>query len=144
MNTLTKAVLALAFSAASAFAQVAVIAHKDVPLDTLNKTQLTDFYSCEMKLWDKSMPLLVVDLKLQSEAKDAFYKFLGMTASRMKSIWLKKLLMGEGVEPLVVRSEEEMLKKVATTFGALGFISSSKVTDEVKTLLLLAPTEKQP
>ncbi len=130
--------------AASAEAQVAVVAHKEVPLDSLTKAQLLDFYSCEVKHWDKQAPIVVVDLKQQSEVKDAFYKFLGMTASRMKTIWLKKLLMGEGVEPLVVKSEEEMLKKVATTPGALGFISLGKVTNEVKKLMIITPLEKQP
>lgn len=136
--------LGLCFWAAGAFAQVAVIANKDVPMDSLSKAQLRDFYSCEMKQWDKGIAVAVVDLKLPGEAKDAFYKFLGMTASRMKSLWLKKMLMGEGSEPLAVKSEEEMLKKVASTAGALGFVSLSKVTPEVKTLLVIAPSEKEP
>lgn len=136
--------LGLLFLAANAAAQVAVIANKNVPLDSLSKTQLRDFYSCEMKLWEKGLPVAVVDLKLPGEAKEAFYKFLGMTASRMKSLWLKKMLMGEGGEPLAVKSEEEMLKKVASTAGALGFVSLSKVTAEVKTLLVIASSEKAP
>ena len=136
--------LGLLFLAANAAAQVAVIANKNVPLDSLSKTLLRDFYSCELKQWEKGLPVAVVDLKLPGEAKDAFYKFLGMTASRMKSLWLKKMLMGEGSEPLAVKSEEEMLKKVATTAGALGFVSLSKITPEVKTLLVIAPSEKEP
>lgn len=130
--------------AMSASAQVAVIAHKDVPLDSLSKAQLTDFYSCELKMWEKNLPVVVVDMRLQSGVKDAFYKFLGMTASRMKSIWLKKMLMGEGVEPLVVKSEEEMLKKVASTPGALGFVDASTATNEVKILFLITPSGNQP
>ncbi|MEK7729187.1 MAG: hypothetical protein AAB354_12300 [candidate division KSB1 bacterium] len=133
---------ALALWAANASAQVAVIANKDVPLDSLSKAQLRDFYSYEMKQWDKSIAVAVVDLKLTSAAKDAFYKFLGMTASRMKSLWLKKMLMGESGEPLAVKSEEEMLKKVASTSGALGFVSLSKITPEVKTLLVITSPEK--
>ncbi|NUO79874.1 hypothetical protein HUU05_07340 [candidate division KSB1 bacterium] len=144
MTTTNKILFGLLIWAASANGQVAVIAHKAAPLDSLTKAQLLDYYSCEVKHWSKNQPVLVVDLKQQSEAKAAFYRFLGITASRMKSIWLKKLLMGEGVEPLVVKSEEEMLKKVASTPGALGFISADKVTDEVKTLLRITSTEKQP
>lgn len=136
--------LGLFFLTANVEAQVAVIANKNVPLDSLNKTQLRDFYSCELKLWEKGMPVAVVDLKLPGEAKDAFYKFLGMTASRMKSLWLKKMLMGEGGEPLTVKSEEEMVKKVASTVGALGFVSLSKVTSEVKTLLVITSSENAP
>lgn len=144
MNIISKVFVVLVLWAVSASAQVAIIAHKDVPMDSLTKTQLADFYSCEVKLWEKELPVVVVDLRTQSEVKDAFYQFLGMTAARMKSIWLKRLLMGEGVEPLVVKSEEEMLQKVAATAGALGFVNASKVTSEVKTLLLISPIEKRP
>lgn len=144
MSPFLKAFLGLVLWAASASAQVAIIAHKDVPLDSLNRAQLTDFYSCELKMWGKNLPVVVVDMRLQSAVKDAFYKFLGMTASRMKSIWLKKMLMGEGVEPLVVKSEEEMLKKVASTPGALGFVDASTATNEVKILFLIAPSGSQP
>ncbi len=144
MKNFKRILLALVLWAASVSAQVAVIANKDVPMDSLNKAQLRDFYSYEMKQWDKRVPIAVVDLKLPGEAKEAFYKFLGITASRMKSLWLKKMLMGEGSEPLAVKSEEEMVQKVAVTSGALGFVSLSKITPEVKTLLIIAQNEKEP
>lgn len=144
MTPLIKALAGAILWAVSASAQVAVIAHKDVPFDSVTKAQLTDFYSYELKMWKKNLPVVVVDLRLQSEIKDAFYKFLGMTASRMKSIWLKKMLMGEGVEPLAVKSEEEMLHKVASTPGALGFVDARSTTNEVKILFLIATSGKQP
>lgn len=141
-----KILLALGFllMVENAVAQVAVIANKDVPLDSLSKTQLRDFYSCEMKQWNKQVAVTVVDLKLSSAAKDVFYKFLGMTASRMKSLWLKKMLMGESSEPLAAKSEEEMVRKVASTSGALGFVSLNKITPEVKTLMIISSSEPQP
>lgn len=136
--------LGFLFMAEIAAGQVAVIANKDVPLDSLNKAQLRDFYSCEMKQWNKQVAVTVVDLKLSSAAKDAFYKFLGLTASRMKSLWLKKMLMGESSEPLAAKTEEEMVRKVAATSGALGFVSLNKITPEVKTLLIISSSEPQP
>ncbi|MGH7490867.1 MAG: hypothetical protein ACREOO_00580 [bacterium] len=126
------------FWATGAWGQVAVIAHKNVPLDTLSKAQLLDFYSREVKFWNKELPVVVTDLKPQTEAKTIFYKFLGMTASRMKSLWLKKMLMGEGEPPATVKSEEEMLQKAATTPGALGFVNEGKVNNQVKILMIIA------
>ena len=129
------------FWAAGAWGQVAVIAHKEVPLDTLSKAQLLDFYSCEIKFWSKELPVVVLDLKPQTEAKTSFYKFLGMTASRMKSLWLKKMLMGEGEPPGAVKTEEEMLNKVATTPGALGFVSLKQSNKQVKTLMMITAVQ---
>ncbi len=126
------------FWATNARGQVAVIAHQEVPVDTLSKAQLLDFYSCEAKFWNKELPVVVIDLKPQTEAKTLFYKFLGMTASRMKSLWLKKMLMGEGEPPGTAKTEEEMLAKVATTPGALGFVNLHEGHKQVKTLMIIA------
>ncbi len=120
-----------------AFAQVAVIAHKAVPVDTLSQTQLFDFYSGEVKSWSNKVRAVVFDLKPAGEAKEAFYKLLGKTPSRMKSIWLKKMLMGEGDPPEALPSEEEVLKKVAATPGAIGFVSKAKATPEVRMIVIV-------
>jgi ABC-type phosphate transport system substrate-binding protein len=123
--------------ATGASGQVAVIAHKGVPLDTLSRAQLLDFYSCDIKYWNKALPVVVIDLKPQTEAKTLFYKFLGMPASRMKSVWLRKMLLGEGEPPAAMASEEEVLKKVASTRGALAFISMDQINTQIKTLLII-------
>lgn len=120
-----------------ASAQVTIIAHKAVAEDTLSQMRLFDFYSGEIKFWKDKVPVVVLDLKPVGETKEAFYKLLGKTPSRMKSIWLKKLLMGEGDPPPALESEEEVLKKVAATPGAIGFIDKAKVTHEVKSLVII-------
>jgi hypothetical protein len=118
-------------------AQVAIIAHKAVPDDTLSQAQLLDFYSGEIKSWSNKVRVVVFDLKPAGEAKEAFYKLLGKTSSRMKSIWLKKLLMGEGDPPEALASEEEVLKRVASTPGAIGFVSKAKATPEVRIIVIV-------
>jgi ABC-type phosphate transport system substrate-binding protein len=120
-----------------AFAQVAVIAHKAAPDDTLSQPQLFDIYSGEKKSWSNKMQVVVFDLKPASEVKEAFYQLLGKPPSRMKSIWLKKLLMGEGDPPTALESEEEVVKKVAATRGAIGFVSAAKATREVKIIVIV-------
>jgi len=134
----TMALLCVAWLwAASALGQVAVIAHKNVPVDTLSKAQLFDFYTYEARFWNKDLPVVVIDLKPQMPSKALFYEFLGISASRMKSLWLKKMLLGEGDPPAAMRSDEEMLKEIAGTPGALGFVSANLVTKQVKILLLI-------
>lgn len=126
----------------TATAQFAVIAHKEVPADTLTQAQILDLYCADIKIWNNKVPVVCFDLKLQSDSRDAFYKLLGKTPSRMKSLWLKKLLMGEGEPPAALSSEEEMVKKVASTRGAIGFVSAAKATREVKVIFVVAKKEK--
>ncbi len=123
--------------AEASFSQVAVIAHKSVPVDTIKKSELLDFYTADIKKWINGDKVIVNDLKPKGEVKEIFYKFLGKTPSRMKSVWLKNMLSGEGDPPEALKSEEEMLQKIAATPGAIGFLSHTKVDNNVKTLIVI-------
>ena len=129
--------------AEASFSQVAVIAHKSVPVDTIKKSELLDFYTGDIKKWNDKQPVVILDLKPRGDTKKAFYKFLGKSPSRMKSIWLKKMLSGEGDPPMFMSSEEEMLKKVASTPGAIGYVKQAKVSEEVKILIAVNEVKKQ-
>jgi len=120
-------------------AQVAVIANQSVPVDTIDKIQVLDFYTKDIKKWNSKTPVVVLDLKPDNEIKETFYKFLGKSTSRMKSIWLKKMLSGEGDPPEAMSSHEEMVKKVAETPGAIGFADRSKIKgkEDIKILLVI-------
>jgi len=128
--------LFICFVVVNSNAQVAVIANKSVPLEKISETKLLDIYSGEIKWWDNGDPVIVFDLAEKTEVKSAFYNYLGKSTSRMKSIWLKKMLSGEGEPPEALKSENEMLKRVGETIGAIGFISKNKVASEVKELVL--------
>jgi len=129
--------------AEASFSQVAVIAHKSVPVDTIKKSELLDFYTGDIKKWNDGQSVVILDLKSRGDTRKAFYKFLGKRPSRMKSIWLKKMLSGEGDPPVFMSSEEEMLKKVASTPGAIGYVNQAKVSEEVKILIAVNEVKQQ-
>ena len=112
-----------------------MIAHKDVPVDTLKKRVLLDFFTGDIKTWKGGGPVVVIDLKPKTATKKQFYKFLGKSSSRMKSIWMKKMLSGEGDPPQSFATEDEILAKIKMTSGAIGFVSRAKVNGDVKILL---------
>lgn len=126
-----------------AAAQVVVIAHPSVKKDTITRAELLDFYSRDIRLWDDGKPVIVFDLKPKSEVKETFYKYLGKSISRMKSIWMKKMLSGEGDPPEALETEEAVVKKVAATPGSIGFVSQSRVTEKVKVLVVIEPKEEK-
>lgn len=137
MKTLLIYLLLITAGATVVHSQVAVIAHKTVQADTLTQAQLLDYFTGDIKSWSDKTPVVVLDLKAQSEIKDSFYKLLGLTSSRMKSIWLKRLLLGEGEAPEALKSEEEVVRKVASTPGAIGYVSRTKVNGDVKILRIV-------
>jgi len=118
-------------------AQVAVIANKSIKVDKISKSELLDCYTGDMPKWDDDQKVYVFDLKPKTEIKDIFYKYLGKSTSRMKSIWMKRMLSGDGEPPPALESEEQMLMKVEKTKGAIGFISYSKVNSKVKVIAII-------
>ena len=134
--TIVLVMLALAAGASTASAQVAVIAHKDVSVDSLSKTDLLDFYTGDVQSWPDDRTVVVFDLKVRGPVRDAFYEYLGKTSSRMRSIWLKRKLSGEGDPPESFETEAAVLQRVATTPGAIGFVQKANVSgDGVKILV---------
>ena len=121
-----------------AHAQIAVIAHQDVPSDSLDRNTLLDYYTGDLRSWSNNEPVVVLDLSEDREIRSAFYQFLGKTSSRMRSIWMRRKLSGEGDPPEAVPSEHDMIARVAGTPGAIGFVEAEYVDDSVKILLTVA------
>ena len=119
------------------YSQVAIIANKSVELDEIDKDQLLDYYSLEIKLWDNGDPVMIFDLKIKNDVRKTFFEFLGKSSSRMKSVWMKKMLLGEGDPPEPLESEKAMLKRIIDTPGSIGFIDMELVTEEVKLLKVI-------
>ena len=137
MKYLILTILCVAAWANGTLGQVAVIAHKSVPVDSINKSELLDLYTGETSIWRDSEPVIIFDLKEKGKTRKTFYKFLGMSSSRIKSRWLIRMLSGEADPPEFLKSEEELLRKVSTTKGAIGFLDRSKPNGKVKILMTI-------
>ena len=119
-------------------AEVAIIANDLVPADSLSKSELFDIYSGDIQRWRNGLPIVLTDLKERGEVRDTFFAYLGTPPSRMKSIWLKRMLSGEGDPPETLDTEVDVLSKVRSTPGAIGFISVTRVDDSVKVLAVIS------
>jgi ABC-type phosphate transport system substrate-binding protein len=113
----------LAFATTSVAAEVAVIANKSVPVKTIDSQTLMDLYTGDIRSWGDGQPVVLIDLKLKTEIKDVFYGYLGTSSSRMRSIWMRNMLAGEAKPPQSIGSEAELLQMVASTPGAIGYVS---------------------
>jgi ABC-type phosphate transport system substrate-binding protein len=54
---------------------------------------------------------------------------------QIKKVWMKLQLTGEGQAPEGLGSDDEVVSKVASTPGAIGYVDAAKVNDNVKVLL---------
>jgi ABC-type phosphate transport system substrate-binding protein len=138
MNKLLIGIIIIMAAAPTALsAEVAVIAHPSVPAHNISRAQLLDLYMGDVREWDNGEPIILVDLKPRTDIKQIFYDFLGKSASRMKSIWMKQMLTGEWRPPEAMGTQEDLLQKVASTPGAIGYIDKTLVTGDVITLTVI-------
>lgn len=134
---LTTILVALCYATATP-AEVAVIANKSVPTDTISQREVLDIYTGEIRQWKNGEPIVAHDMTEEGEVRETFYEFLGRKSSRVKSIWVKNLLMGEGSPPESAKTEQEVLTMVAKTPGAIGFVRSDMADDSVKVLAIIS------
>ena len=116
---------------------VAVIGHPDVPAESVSVALVLDYFTGDRRRWENDSPVVPLDLQEPKDVRKTFYKSLGKSSSRMRSIWMKQKLSGEGEPPEAIRSEEELLLRVANTPGAIGFVRRDSVTESVKLLAVL-------
>lgn len=118
---------------------VALVAHKAVSNEVLSSREAAEIYRMENNKWDDGTLVIIVDLAVQSSVKSQFHNFINARERELKNVWMRFILSGEGRAPTVARSEEEVVSLVASTEGAIGYVSMAFVTDEVKVLALIEP-----
>ena len=134
MKNLLVLIAILVVSGIEARAQIAVIVNKSAGISTANASTVSDIYSLSTKEWKDGSPIVVFDQKTDGATRTKFYEFIGKSPIELKKIWMRIQLSGEGKAPAAVSSDDEMVQKVASTAGAIGFVAASKATGDVKVI----------
>ena len=126
-------IILLALAAASADAQVAVIVNKSNSISKISPSSLKDIYLLSNVKWSDGTSIVVIDTREKS-LQQKFYEFIDVRdILSVKKKWMRFQLSGEGKAPTVVDGAEEVLEKVASTPGAIGYIRLSELKgDDVK------------
>ncbi|MFO7445547.1 MAG: substrate-binding domain-containing protein [Ignavibacteriaceae bacterium] len=128
---------AILFFTVSGYAQVAIIANKSVSDGSVSVSKLTDIYSLRAKAWSNGNAIILFTHKSDNASTGKFFSAIGKSSADMKKVWMKLQLTGEGQAPEALGSDDEVLNKVASTPGAIGFVDAGKVNDKVKVLLTI-------
>lgn len=129
------ALVGAAVAAAPARAQVAVVAHPGVSDASASTGALLQIYSLEKTRWSDGAAIVPFDVA--GPAQDAFYGAIGQSTSQIRRVWLRKKLSGEGQPPTSLGSDAEVISRVSSTPGAVGFVRAGAVTSAVKVLARL-------
>jgi ABC-type phosphate transport system substrate-binding protein len=113
--------------AATSNAQIAVIVNKSNPISKVTVNDLKDIYLLSTVKWSDGTAIAVFDNREKSNQKK-FYDFIDVKdIVGVKKQWLRFQLSGEGSAPITVEDDYEMIKKVSSIFGAIGYVKASEV-----------------
>jgi ABC-type phosphate transport system substrate-binding protein len=129
--------LVLLLAAFTAQAQVAVIANRSVAESSISPAQLLDIYLLNTRTWSDGQVIEVTCLRENGNDEKRFYDMLHHTPLEMRKLWLRAQLSGQARPPEMITSQEELVKRVGATPGAIGFVNRDKVQGNVKILLVL-------
>lgn len=136
--TLSLVISSLYLIAPIANAGVAVITHPGVKEIGLSKTKLAQIYLGKMKNYSNGKTIKAVDLPKNSAAHKKFYKsVVKKSDSAMNRHWSKLKFTGKGKPPKTLDTARDVIKWVANTEGAIGYIDGKYLNKSVKVVLIL-------
>lgn len=107
-------------------AQVAVIVNKSTPVSKITAGSLLQIYLLNNTKWSDGTKIIAYYNKDQSICQK-LCDFIGMDIISLRKHWMKLQLSGEAKAPEAINDDAEMIQKVASTSGAIGYVNASAV-----------------
>jgi hypothetical protein len=107
---------------------------------TLDRSFLRAVFAMRVRQWPDGSPVRVFVLPDDDPLSDQFYRErLGMYSYVLRRAWDRMVFTGTGFAPTVVQSEAEMIERVRSTPGAIGYVSKRQSSESHIGLLLQMP-----
>lgn len=115
--------LLLALLSSEAYPSV-VIVNAGTGSNTMSLSEVRAIFSMRLRRWENGVAVSVFVLKSDSATHAEFCKsVLNVYPQQLQAAWDRIVYSGTGNPPTVVNSEEEMRAVVASTPGAIGYVS---------------------
>lgn len=114
--------------------EVVVIANASNGVDTISKQDIKEIFLGEKILWKDGSKIKIADNLDKTTAKEFYSIYTGKESSRIKKIWIKKMLRGKMSPPESFKNIDELLDFVSNKKYCIGFISPTKLPNGIKIL----------
>lgn len=126
--------LTLAYGPPVASAQE-MIAHQGTDTDRLTRNEARLFFTMRLKRWPNGALVKVFVLPDNHPLHQRFAnEILGLYPYQLRRVWDRQLFSGTGQAPITVADDREMLERVATTPGAIGYAAEPAEGQDLRVL----------
>lgn len=126
MSRILKALtlLILCLVSPTAPAQVVLVAHQTSAIGNLTRNEARLLFTMRLKNWPDGTLVRVHVLPDNHDVHRRFAnEILGLYPYQLRRGWDRQLFSGTGQAPVTVANEREMLDRLVTTPGAIGYLS---------------------
>ncbi len=117
----------------SANAGVSVIVNSGTDIEALDTQLLSRIYAMQLRSWNNGDSIKVFVLPARNKIhRDFVVSNLKMQPHQLDRLWSRLIFTGTGRAPTVVKTELEMINRVRTTVGAIGYINVQPPVEGVK------------
>ena len=114
-----------------------VIVNPSVQAEDIDAQTLGRIYAMQIKNWNDGQPVRVFTFPSNSKVHHQFViSKMKIQPHQLERLWNRLIFTGTGRTPTIVNSAQEMLQKVKSTPGAIGYVTDSDVTSGVKVLVV--------
>jgi len=126
-------VLFFAVASCASAADVLVIVNKGVVASSISKDDLKRVYLGKKTRWDNGDKINFCLIKT-GLLKTFVSDYVGSSVSHYFKYWKKQVFTGKGHMPPFYGKDDDVVKFVAGTKGAIGFVPAGSNTDSVKVI----------
>lgn len=113
---------------------VTIIANSSVGDAALSKDALKEIYTGKQSKWSDGTKIYLSAQKKNATHKTFTKKFVSKSPSQFRAYWKKMVFTGKGKSPKSFNSDADIVKYVAETSGAIGYVAAGTAVDGVKTI----------
>ncbi len=116
----------------SCFAEIFLIANRDVPIDELTKNEIKDIFLGNIKKWKNGSKILFAVMYKTDIHKKFAREYTHKSTSQFKNYWRNKVFIGEGRMPAICKNAADLVTFVSKTKGSIAYINENPSNDHVK------------
>ncbi len=112
-----------------------IVTHPDVNETSISKNYLRAIFSMRLRAWQNGVIIKVFVLPDDHKLHQDFSKEkLSLFPYQLRQTWDRLVFSGTGQAPTTVSSSEEMLTRITNTPGAIGYLETTYINDEIHVL----------
>jgi ABC-type phosphate transport system substrate-binding protein len=128
----------LSTSLPSAYGQsYKIIVNKSNPATSVSKKEASDYFLKKKAKWPDGTAVTPIDLSSSSKVREEFSQQIhGKSTAAVRNFWQQAAFSGTASAPVEKPNDNEIIEFVKKNPGAIGYVSSSANTSDVKILTI--------